>query len=136
MTGRLIQGTILGIVLAIVFNGLVYWFGQSRGVSFMVQQPNNASPETVSMGMIIIVVIATIIVGALILWGLSQFTATPLMIFLWLAAIVTLLSLFPVYQAALGIGTFTSLGLMHIITAGAASLGLALFFQSCETCTS
>lgn len=134
MTGRIVQGTILGIVLAIVFNWLVYAYGQSRSVSFLVQQPNSTAPQTISLGMIIIASIITIIIGAIILWALSRFTDNALMIFLWLAAIVALISLVGPYQMALGIGSFATLGLMHIITATAAATGLAIFFQRCENC--
>lgn len=135
MSGRLVQGTILSIVLALLLNGLVYWFGQSRGVSYLIQQPNSPSPEVVTYGMVIIVTVVTTLFGGLLLWLLSQFAARPLMIFLWAAAIVGLLSLIGPFGTALGVGSMTALGLMHIITAGTAALGLAIFFQQCENCT-
>lgn len=134
MTGRIVQGTVLGIVLAVLLNWLVYWFGTSRNVGFMVMQPNAPAPETVTLTQIIIVSIVLTIVGGVLLWILDRFTGDPLMIFLWIAAIVSIVSLIGPYSMAVGRGTFTSLGLMHIITASAAALGLAIFFQRCDTC--
>ncbi len=134
MTGRIIQGTLLGVVLALVFNGLVYAYGQSRGVSFLVQQGAGAEPMAVSFLMVAIMGSILIILGAILLWALSRFTDNPLMVFLWIAAIVLLISLIGPYQMALGIGSFFSLGLIHVITAIAGILGLAIFFQRCEEC--
>ncbi|MEM7330951.1 MAG: DUF6069 family protein [Chloroflexota bacterium] len=134
MTGRIIQGTILGVVLALVFNWLAYLFGQSRGVSYLVLEGGGADPTAVSLGMILLAGSISIIIGAVILWVLGRFTDNPLTIFLWISAIVLLVSLFPVYQASLGMGTFAILGITHIITAVAGILGLAIFFQRCDDC--
>ena len=133
MTGRIIQGTILGIVLAAVFNFLLYQYGASRGVSYLVKQ-SGAAPQAVSLGMIIGLGSLMIIIAGLVLWLLSRVSDNPLMVFLWIAAIVAIISLIFPYQRALGMGSFATLGLIQIITAGAATLGLAIFFQRCPDC--
>lgn len=133
MTGRLVRGTILAIVLALILNLIIYFFGQSLNVSFLTQMGGNGLRE-VGIGPIVIVTLLTTILGAVLLWLLDRFAQDPLYLFLWIAAAVALLSLIPLYLGARGVGTFFSLGLMHIATAGAAMAGLTLFFQRCEDC--
>lgn len=135
MTGRIVQGTFLGIALAVILNWIVYFISSTRGVGFLVQQPISPDPQPVTLFSILIVSIISIAAGGLALWILDRVTANPLAVFLWLTAVVGLISIIFLYQSALGLGSFASLGLMHIVTATAAALGLTIFFQRCETCS-
>ena len=124
------NGTFLAIVVALILNLLVYFVGRSLlDVPFTVAQ----DPSVVTLMPIIIVTIITTIGAGLVAWLLQRTTDNFVRIFLWLAAILALLSLIPVYSMAIGRPSFFSLGLMHVITAASAVYGL-LYFSSCDNC--
>lgn len=124
------NGTLLALVVALVLNLLVYFIGRSLlDVPFTVSQ----NPNVVTFIPIIIVTIITTIGAGLVAWLLQRATNNFVQIFLWVAAILALLSLLGPYSMAVGRPSFFSLGLMHIITAAAAVYGL-LYFSSCDNC--
>lgn len=132
MTNRIVQGTILALVLALVLNFLIYFLSRNLGVTHLAKMGDSVT--TVGAGNIIFATLVAIIGAAAVLWLLGRFSGNPLYTFLWVAAIVALLSLLLPYTQAIGLGSFASLGLMHVATALAATAGLALFLHRCENC--
>lgn len=130
MTYNIRNGTILALLIALVLNIIVFFIGRNiLNVPFTVTE----NPGIVTIVPIIIMTAITTIGAGIVLWLLQRATPNFVRIFLWLAAILGLLSLIPVYAAALGRPSFFSLGLMHVITAASAVYGL-LYFSDCDDC--
>ncbi|MGB1250232.1 MAG: DUF6069 family protein [Candidatus Promineifilaceae bacterium] len=130
MTYDIRNGTLLAIVLSLVLNLIVFFVGQlGLNVPFTVDSP--LSP--VSILPIVIATLVTIIGAGIVLWALQNSMGNFVRIFLWLAAIIGLLSLIPVYLLTFDKASFFSLGLMHVFTASAAVYGL-LYFSQCDDC--
>lgn len=124
------NGTLLAIAIALTLNLLVYFIGRGLlNVPFTVAQ----DPNVVTLVPIIIATIIAMAGAGLVAWLLQRASDNFVQIFLWLAAILALLSLIPVYSMAVGRPSFFSLGLMHVITAASAVYGL-LYFSSCDDC--
>lgn len=124
------NGTLLALAVALILNLLVYFIGRVLlSVPFTVAQ----DPNVVTLVPIIVATIVTTAGAGLVAWLLQRVSSNFVQIFLWVAAILALLSLIPVYTMAIGRPSFFSLGLMHVITVGSAVYGL-LYFSSCDDC--
>lgn len=124
------NGTLLAVAIALLLNVLVFLIGR---FGFNVTPSVAQDPSPVSLIAVILITLITTISAGLIFWLLQRSSASFVQIFLWLAAIVALLSLYPVYTLAIGQASFFSLGLMHVFTAASAVYGL-LYFSRCENC--
>lgn len=131
MGSTLVRGTILGLVLALLLNFLIFFSGNQLGVPFQVTQP---TPQTITAMPIIIATLVPAIAAGILLWLLTKATQQPATPFLWIAIIVALLSLIPVYTGTRDIGSFAMLGLMHVASALAIAFSLVIFYQRCEAC--
>lgn len=134
MRNKVVTGTILAAVLAVVLNLIIYVVGNSQGVSYLTQQPGTAVWQPVGMGMVIVASLVTAVAAGIGLWLLARFMNNPLNLFMWLAGILALLSLIMPFTMARDTGTFTALGLMHVGSALAIVYALVNYFQRCPTC--
>ena len=130
MTYNIRNGTILALVLALLLNLIVFFIGRSfLNVPFTVSQ----FPDPIGIVQIIVMTLASTLGAGIVLWVLQNSQPNFVQIFLWLAAILALISLIPVYTMAIGRGSFFSLGFMHVITASSVVYGL-LYFSNCDDC--
>ena len=136
MRNNIVKGTMLAVVLAVVLNLIIYVVGNSRGVSYLAQQPGMAGWQPVGLGMVVIASLVTAVAAGIVLWLLARFMENPLNLFMWLAGILALLSLIMPYTMTRDTGTFATLGLMHVGSGLAIVYALVNYFQRCQTCQS
>lgn len=134
MDNDILKGTTLAVVLALVLNWLIYVVGNSLGVSFLAQQPNTATWQPVSLGMVAMASVVTAVAAGIGLWLLARFMDNPLTLFMWIAGILALLSLIGPYTMTRDTGTFTALGLMHVASGLAILFSLVNYFQRRTAC--
>lgn len=111
--GNVVRNTIFGMIIALIFNAIVWWLMNMAGVSHQV---TTGGIENVALAHVVIrTVIAAILaaIGYLIFRNFAGRTAL-----LIIGAILTVLSLLGPLNGAVdgGYGTYVSLGVMHIIT--------------------
>ena len=117
----LVRGGLIAAVLSLVFNVIIFLVGSSQGISWAVS--NGLSPTVTLMPVILLTLVAT--VAAVILFAILQrMSDRPIEIFLWIALIIGLLSLIPVYTGTSSRSTLIALGLMHVGAALGITWGL------------
>ena len=124
------NGTLLAVAIALLLNLLVFLIGR---FGFNVTLDVAQDPSPVPLIAIILVTLIMTIGAGILFWLLQRTSPSYVRIFLWLATIVGLLSLYPVYTRAIGRARFFSRGLMHVFTAASVVYGL-LYFSRCENC--
>ncbi len=113
----LIRGGIIGAIVAVILNVIVYLATSSLGLTLNV---TNEDIGIVTLAPIIIFTLLGAIGAVVVLWLLDRFTASPIDIFLWIALILGIVSLVPVFLQTETRGAFIGLGLTHV----AAALGI------------
>lgn len=134
MENDIVKGTTLAVVLALVLNLLLFLIGNRLGVSYLAQQPGAAGWQPVGLGMVVAASVVTAVAAGIGLWLLTRFMDNPLTVFMWIAGILALLSLFMPYTMTRDTGTFATLGLMHVGSGLAIVFSLVNYFQRRTAC--
>lgn len=109
--GNLVRNTIFAMIIATIFNIIVWMVMEAAGVSHAVS--NGAGPTVEIVHVVLSSVIASIIgaIGYMILRNMMNRNMLALV-----GAILAALSLMGPLQGSDSYGTFVSLGVMHILT--------------------
>lgn len=112
---NLVRGGILGGLIAVVLNVVIYFVTTSIG-GVPLTIVDSAFSE-VPLPAVIILTVAGTIGAVILLWILQRVSSRPIDLFLWIALIVGLLSFIPTWLATESRGAFMGLGLMHVAAA-------------------
>ncbi len=115
---NLVRGGIIGAVVAVILNIVIYIATSSMGLTLSVV--GSRLGDAVTLGPIVILTLVSAVGAVVVLWALDKFTATPIDWFLRIALVLGVLSLIPVFLQTETRGAFIGLGLTHV----AAALGI------------
>lgn len=116
---RLPQATIIGAVIGMVINLVIYGAARAAGLEFRAPVPPTNEPMPLPVIAVITATVVPAIGAALVLALLSRFTARPLRIFLICAAVVLMISFAGPFTLPVSLLEQMVLNLMHVVAAGA-----------------
>jgi len=128
-TGRLLQGALIGIVVALVLNLLLYFLVPAI-FGYTLEAPLGGPGSEIGPLPVYMVVVATVvpaIVAALLMMLLNRLVARPVRLFRIIAGVVLLLSLAGPLPLPIALGARLTLVAMHVITAAAITYGLTVW---------
>lgn len=123
-TAKLLPAAAIGAGISAVINLIIFLILPNLlGVAPIMVQMGPPSPDTPLMELpaIAVIIISALpsFVAAGVLALLGRFTARPFTVFRVIAAVVLVLSFAPFTMGTMNSGTVITLGLMHIVAAGA-----------------
>lgn len=117
MANPVLRSALLGAVLALLVNSLIFFVATTLGITLGLRAAQPGLPTEVTYTMIVIVTLLASL-GALVVRWLLERNGQPVGLrFLAIGAAVTLLSMLPVFGAAVNRSVLLTLGLLHVGTA-------------------
>ena len=124
----IIRGGLIGAVIALVLNLALFYVMSALDVTLnLVNDP--PYPVVTVLPVVVLTLLAAIGATA-ILWLLDRFTNRPILIFLWVALVVGLLSFIPSFLKTATRPAFIGLGLLHVGAAIGIIWGILFSSQS------
>jgi hypothetical protein len=111
----------VGGVIAAVANAIVYFVGDSAGVEFIVPAGGPGSENTMELPLVAIILIsaAPAFIAAGLIATLRRFTDRAMTVFYVIAAVILVISFFPLGQEGVAEDAIIYLAVMHVAAAGA-----------------
>lgn len=124
---RLPLATLIGAMLGLIANLIVYFAARAAGFEFLAPVPPTNEPMPLPVVAVIVSTIIPAIGAAIILVFLNRFSARPLRAFLIIAAVVLVISFAGPFTLPISFIEQMILNVMHIIAAAAIVWALVRF---------
>ncbi len=124
---RLPLATLIGAMLGLIANLIVYFAARAAGFEFLAPAPPTNEPMPLPVVAVIVSTVVPAIGAAIILVFLNRFSARPLRAFLIIAAVVLVISFAGPFTLPISFIERMILNVMHIIAAAAIIWALVRF---------
>jgi hypothetical protein len=120
---RPLVGALVGILLAVIGNTIVYFVALAVRGSAVQATMDGTTAADVPYAAVIVSTALPILVGAGVLWLISRFTGSALRVWTIIALVIIVLSLSAPVLLPVDLGSKLALGAMHIVAGTSAIVG-------------